>query len=1038
MRVKPNSTVRLRGPRFYRLVGRLGHCLLLACVALVALGAIVPSVGANEPNRQGDADRKAVFNVAADGNTSTVRGVAFGPDGKTIISAGYDKVIRIWDLGTAQTARYIEEPWPQGRAGEIYAIALSPDGKLLAVGGYMDTNCPSAACGNIRLYEVASGALKGVLAGHENIILSIAFSSDGSRLASSGPDQTTRVWDVVEQRELAQFPFPGGKGRASKVAFLNDNAHVVTVSDTPFVHVYEVGSQQPVATLTANENLHAIAVSDDGRHIAAGGDSGNIHVWEWPGQEHREVPGNGTHVSTLAFGHKASAGEIVATSSSAPYASRVFNVTTGEMLSEYPTHDNVITATAYSADGTRIATAGGSDWSIYVWSPLAPADGRRLGGGGKIVFAAGFIEAPRDGRSGSDEYIAWGYLDPCPGQPSCPKLNGALQFAMRIPGPQEGALGDPEPWPRRQTQPSAVQLQAKTIATAGTLSALSERDPERFPKLVLLRSDGTQTELSTRRIDRGEDHTTFSFDPSGSRIASGGRNGVLDIIDLEGNRLADLAGHSGDVWSVAFDRSGRLLVSGSADKTLRLWNSQTGELIVSLLYIQRMDASGRPQPDWIMWTPQGYFTGSARGEELIRAYVEQGAGRSAVLVTPKNVREHFFRPKLIERAIQLGSAERAIEEARSNQLITNFRLRDVTSSSLPSFKILDVENGSTTRDGRVSFRLARSIEGSEISSYTVYVNDNKVDVTPLSARYGELDAVQFTVPLYEGKNRIRIVATNAIGYQNTVELEMTQNGEGPLDTRETLYIVAIGVNHYPNITGCVDPKTDKQRSCDLQYPDQDAIAFEKMLRDRMGEGRGHKKVVSRVLFNGAGGADEPTFQNIDDALNVLLSAGPKDTAVLFLAGHGTNRSDQYQFLPTDARPGNTVFNSAIFWSRILQAITSPKGRRMLFLDTCRAASIYGQRAASFVNTAFDKDVYIFLGSRGDQEALEPDALKHGVFTYGLQQGLEDWKAADPIKKVIKAKMLGDFVEKFVSEYTNDEQEPYAVVPPDNFVMVRLP
>jgi hypothetical protein len=66
----------------------------------------------------------------------------------------------------------------------------------------------------------------------------------------------------------------------------------------------------------------------------------------------------------------------------------------------------------------------------------------------------------------------------------------------------------------------------------------------------------------------------------------------------------------------------------------------------------------------------------------------------------------------------------------------SFQLRDVTKSSLPSFRILDVENGATTRAGTISFRLARSIEGSEISRYTVYVNNNKVDVTSSSATFG--------------------------------------------------------------------------------------------------------------------------------------------------------------------------------------------------------------------------------------------------------------------------------------------------------------
>jgi hypothetical protein len=89
-----------------------------------------------------------------------------------------------------------------------------------------------------------------------------------------------------------------------------------------------------------------------------------------------------------------------------------------------------------------------------------------------------------------------------------------------------------------------------------------------------------------------------------------------------------------------------------------------------------------------------------------------------------------------------------------------------------------------------------------------------------------------------------------------------------------------------------------------------------------------------------------------------------------------------------------------------------------------------------ISSAINRNVYVFLASRSDQEAQERTVIGHGVFTYFLQKGLEEGEAAN--LKVIKAKMLGDFLEKSVSDYTNEEQVPYAVVPPDNFVMVRLP
>ena len=59
----------------------------------------------------------------------------FTPDGKQLVSAGDDKVIRVWDWQAAKTIRTIRGQVADGPEGKIFAMALSPDGRWLAVGG---------------------------------------------------------------------------------------------------------------------------------------------------------------------------------------------------------------------------------------------------------------------------------------------------------------------------------------------------------------------------------------------------------------------------------------------------------------------------------------------------------------------------------------------------------------------------------------------------------------------------------------------------------------------------------------------------------------------------------------------------------------------------------------------------------------------------------------------------------------------------------------------------------------------------------------
>ncbi len=161
-----------------------------------------------------------------------------------------------------------------------------------------------------------------------------------------------------------------------------------------------------------------------------------------------------------------------------------------------------------------------------------------------------------------------------------------------------------------------------------------------------------------------------------------------------------------------------------------------------------------------------------------------------------------------------------------------------------------------------------------------------------------------------------------------------------------------------------------------------------------GLGALHEKVVRRVLVNGGKPADEPTAANITDALGMLADAQPNDTVAVFLAGHGFNDGPKYRFVPTDAALANGVFrpSTVVPWYAIEEAIDGAKGRRLLFVDTCHAAGAYNQRLG---NAAYYANILAYSSARWDQEALESDAFKHGLFTQALVEGLAG--AADGAK-----------------------------------------
>ena len=131
------------------------------------------------------------------GHMALIKDIAFTPDGTQLVSASDDKVIRVWDLASGKTVRTIRGESAPGDAGKIYAMALSPDGKWLAAGGWLrHPTEQSKERHAIRLYDFASGRLVALLKGHENVVSGLAFSPDGRHLISGSFDKTAILWDV--------------------------------------------------------------------------------------------------------------------------------------------------------------------------------------------------------------------------------------------------------------------------------------------------------------------------------------------------------------------------------------------------------------------------------------------------------------------------------------------------------------------------------------------------------------------------------------------------------------------------------------------------------------------------------------------------------------------------------------------------------------------------------------------------------------------------------------------------------------------------
>jgi len=462
---------------------------------------------------------------------------------------------------------------------------------------------------------------------------------------------------------------------------------------------------------------------------------------------------------------------------------------------------------------------------------------------------------------------------------------------------------------------------------------------------------------------------------------------------------------------------------------VRLWNLKTRELIVTFFY----GSDG----EWVMWTPQGYYTGSAKGGEMVGWQVNHGPEHEADYVRGQQLRKALNRPDIIDAAIRLASASDAIRQAG----LTDVSVSTLLATPPPKIHIWAPRTAFAGHGTIVVYAAAspQPIDRLDVLITNARGQETKVPSVPARMPEGAPppfpgeSAAAYAVPLYSGVNDIRVVASNAGGDSAPAATDTTHNGEGALDRRGTLYVLAVGVDDYPGMPPSCGEKG--RESCDLRYAGADAALFAAATAERMGPQ--HAQAIVRLLVGPKVAAqitgahvtlsrDLPTRANILSALtDIAARAGASDTTALFMAGHGENwAGGHYHLLPTDlARKDRRELGANVLdWQDdVLPLLVKIAGRRMLFLDACHAASA---RNRTLLNEANASSFTAFQAASGDQPSWEFAKEAHGAFTYVLVEGLGGAKeATDPDAHAVTVYSLGPYVKRVVQRRTNGEQTP---------------
>lgn len=900
---------------------------------------------------------EAILRLDTHGHTSRIGDIITTKEGD-IISASSDKTIRIWDSHTGKEKRKILGEIERN-SGEIFSIALNPNENFLAVGGKFK---------GIRIYDYKTGKLIKVLKSHSSVVLDLAFSSNGLYLISGSADKSAKIWRSSDWELLDTIKTHHQSVHAVQIIQENGENFAITAGDDKKLSKYSIKQHKTIKTIKMKNKLRYLANSS--KDIALCGKGKEITILDYNLNKIHTLPYSQNKPSGLSY---SSNGKLLIAGSSNNNV-KVYDASMDyQEITTFRKHNNLTMAVAFIDNQTAVS-AGGNNKEIYIWdiNRNNQIKDKIIEGVGATVWSIGI----------KNNTIAWGNESRDIHNPNSLTLKKSINL-------EDFSLSE-----------SIHQNKFKSIPHQKDNYTLKSNSNTSYSGEILNLLKNGKTIASIKRDKRdGYGHNCYGFYKE--YIISGGSNGYLKIYNFKGEEVANLVGHTGEIWTIAVD--GDRLVSGSSDQTIRVWNLSNlkTELLPTLnIFVSRDN-------QWVVWSNKGYFNSSIKGDKYVGYHINKGSNHEANYVPSDSYYKTLYRADIIENIWKTGDESQAIKIASRNRKIKKV---DVINELPP---IISLITPSFIRTDKDNISIKYNIESqSKVEQILVTRNGQKIDTRAVRIKTDPT----VRVDLEEGKNIISIKAKNSSATSDALIINVIKKSSTPQNIyKPTLYLLTIGVSKYAN------------PDYNLGLADIDAKEIGKMFKNQ--EGRIYKKVVLKELLN-----NEATSGNIMDALDwIERETTQRDIAIIFIAGHGINdEKGNYYFM---SHNGDTekLRRTAVKWIEIEDTIKELPSKVVLLVDTCHSGNIQGSEKRRDITSAIKSIVHADIGSvimtatTGKGYSYEKSEWGHGAFTKALLEAIKEGKADYNKDGEISIKEIDLYITNRVKELTKGKQKPTTLI-----------